>query len=320
MSDTASVTAIYQGDNELREVVRSTMTADKRLSQASLAKEAGFSAATLNQWINGKYQGDNDGIEQKLRLWLEAYTNRRAAGGQMPEAPGYVDTPTGGRVLGALGYAQMAGDIAVIHGSAGVGKSEACKHYQKSSPNVWIATMAPSTSGVVTALEEICDALGLAPGGGARRMSRAIAKRVKDTNGLIVVDESQHLSTQALDEIRSIHDATGVAIAFVGNDGVFARMVGGRNAQQLDRLASRVGKRLSLKKPTETDVVALLKAWGIDDAKCRDALFSIASEGGALRSLTKVLRLASMHAAAEARQVCCEDVRAAAQELTGSVK
>jgi DNA transposition AAA+ family ATPase len=315
MSDTATVRSIYQGDTELREQVQAVMQRDKRFSQSIVAKEAGISATTLNQWLNGKYLGDNEGIDAKLRIWLDAEQARRAAGGAMPEEPSFVVTPTGSRILGALAYAQMAGDIAVVHGNAGVSKTSTSKHYRDSSPNVWIVTMSPSTAGVVTALEEICDALGLSPGGGARKMAKAICRRVRDTHGLLIIDEAQHLSVAALDEIRSIHDATSIGVALVGNDGVFARMAGGRNAQQLDRLHSRVGKRLRLQQSTEADIVALIKAWGITDSKCHPTLISIARSAGALRTLTKCLRLASMYAAAEARTVCCEDVRAAASEL-----
>jgi DNA transposition AAA+ family ATPase len=146
-------------------------------------------------------------------------------------------------------------------------------------------------------------------------MARAIAKRVRDTHGLLVIDEAQHLSVLALDQVRSIHDATGIGIALVGNEGVYARMAGGRNAAALDRLFSRIGKRLALRKSTDSDIKALVKAWGISDAKCLPALMEIAKRPGALRTLTKTLRLASMQAAAEKREVCCEDVRAAAREL-----
>ncbi|MHB1273651.1 MAG: AAA family ATPase [Rhodanobacter sp.] len=315
MSNTATVTTIYQGDAELREQIRAIMQRDKRLSQALLAKEAGISAATLNQWLAGKYAGDNEGMDAKLRLWMDADMARRAAGSAMPVAPSFVTTPTAARVLGALAYAQMAGDIAVTYGGAGLGKTTACEHYRDSSPNVWIVTMEPSTSGVVTCLQEIAEALNLDTGGGARAIAKRVCKRVKDTHGLLIIDEAQHLSVQALDQIRAIHDATGIAIAFVGNDGVFARMAGGRNAQQLDRLYSRVGKRLSLRQSSEADITALIAAWGIDDSKCRNTLIEIARRPGALRTLTKTLRLASMHAAAENRGVCCEDVRAAATEL-----
>lgn len=315
MSDAATVTTIYQGDDSLRDQIRALMSWEKRLSQAIVSKEAGISAATFNQWLSGKYNGDNEGIDAKLQIWLTADMNRRAQGGIMPTAPGFVSTPTAARVLGALSYAQMAGDITVTFGGAGVGKSSACLHYRESSPNVWIVTMTPSTAGVVTCLQEIAEAMGLDTGGGARAIAKRVCKRVRDTHGLLVLDEAQHLSVLALDEVRGIHDATGLGIALVGNEGVFARMSGGRNAAQLDRLYSRVGKRLHVKSSTQADIDAVIRAWGIEDMECRSVLVDIAKRPGALRTLTKTLRLASMHAAAENRPVCCKDVRAAATEL-----
>lgn len=320
MNDTATVTSIYQGDAELREKVRSLLDTDKRLSQVLLSKEAGISAATLNQWLGAKYNGDNENIDTKIRIWLDAYQARRAGGNAMPEAPAFVPTPTATRVLATLAYAQMASDIAVCYGGAGLGKTTACVQFQVSSPNVWIATLDPSTAGVVTGLQEISEAMGLDTSGGARAMMKRICKRVRDTHGVLIIDEAQHASIQLLDQIRAIHDETGIGIGLVGNEGVFTRMAGGRNAQQLDRLYSRVGKRLALKQSTEADIVAVIKAWGIDDAKCRATLIEIGRGQGALRTLTKTLRLASMNALADGRQVCCEDVRAASAELMGRDK
>lgn len=316
--DAAKVTSIYRGDDALRAEVRAMMDADKRLSQVAVSKEAGLSSSAINQWLSATYKGDNEAVDAKLRLWLEAYRARTAAGDQLPEAPDYVDTPTASRVMAALGYAQVAGDIAVAYGAAGLGKSTACRRYQSSHPNVWVATMDPACAGVVTSLQEICAALDLAELGGARAMSRAITKRVRDTHGLLVIDEAQHLSVAALDQIRSIHDATGIGIALVGNEGVYARMAGGRNAAQLDRLYSRIGKRLSLRRSSDADIKAIVQAWGIDDSKCLPTMLAIARGPGALRTLTKVLRLASMQAIANSRSVCCQDVRAAARELGGA--
>lgn len=316
-SEAATMTTIYQGDTGLRDQVGSLIATDRRLSQTLVAKEAGISAATLNQWLAGKYTGNNETVDTKMRLWMEADAARRAAGDRMPSAPTFVATPTAARVLGTLAYAQMGGDIVTVYGGAGLGKTSAIGQYRDTNPNVWVATMTPSTAGVVTALEEICEAMGLSPGGGARKMAKAINRRVRDTHGLLAIDEAQHLSVQALDEIRAIHDATGIGIALVGNEGVFSRMAGGRNAQQLDRLFSRVGKKLPLRTSTEADVLTLVKAWGIADEKCHKTLIEIARGPGALRTLTKTLRLASMNAAAEGRGVCCQDVRAAAQDLMG---
>lgn len=321
MSQTATdtnVSTIYRGDDTLRGHISDAMRADSTLTQSRVSKEAGVSSATLSQWLGGTYKGNNESIDTKMRMWLESHQARVAAGEQLPTAPSFVHTPTAKRIVAALNYAQVAEDIAVIYGAAGVSKSSTLRHYRDNWPNVWLVTMKPATSGVVPALEEICEAMNLSASGGARRMSREITKRVAGTHGLLLIDEAQHLSVAALDQIRSIHDDTSIGIALVGNTGVFSRMAGGRNADQLDRLYSRIGKRLKLDRATDGDINALIDAWGVTDAKCKPTLMEIARRPGALRTFTKVLRLASMSAAAEGRPVCCEDVKAASRELGGA--
>lgn len=320
MNEAASnnVTPLRPDAPDLRDQLAAVMSTDKRITQALIARETGISTSAVNQWIKGSYGGDNQTIEAKLLLWLEALQARRAAGDQMPAAPSYVPTGTAQRVVGALAYAHVAGDITVVYGGAGLGKTSAITYYTGTALNVWHVTMRPSTASVVTALEEICGQLGLNEQGGAAKLCRAILRKVRGTGGLLVIDEAQHLSTAALDEIRSIHDDAGIGIAFVGNEKLYASMKGGNRAADLSRLYSRVGKKLSLRQSTNDDITTLIRAWGIDDAKCRATLIEIGRKPGALRTLTKVLRLASMHAVAEGKTVCCEHVGKAWRELGGA--
>lgn len=304
---------------DLRLELRELLTRDRNYSQARIAREVGISATTLSQWMSGTYAGDNEGVEAKIGRWYDKLQTSRATASAMPTAPEFVETPSAARVLAALRYAQVAGDIAVIYGGAGMSKTTSIREYARRAPNVWHATMTPASAGVVTCLEEIAEAVSAAgAAGGAARLHRAICRRVADTGGLLVIDEAQHLSVAALDQIRSIHDATGVGIALVGNEAVYARMTGGNRAAYLDRLFSRIGKKVRLIRPTAEDVRALIACWGIDDAKCMATLQDIASKPGALRGLTKTLRLASMHAAAEGRAICCTDVKTAWRELGGA--
>ena len=313
----ATVTQLHPGDADLRDALRALMQTDRRLTQAQIAKEIGFSPSAYNQWLKGVYAGDNDGVETKLRRWLDAYQSRKAHHEQMPTAPDWVPTATGQRIIGALGYAQVAGDIAVIYGGAGLGKTSAIQQYASTALNVWHVTMTPASASVVTALEEICAVLGLVEQGGAAKLFRAIVRKVRGTGGLLAIDEAQHLSIAAMEQIRSIHDATGIGVTLVGNEELYARMTGGNRAASLSRLYSRIGKRLSLTRSTDADVRTLIDAWGIDDSKCRSTLADIARKPGALRTVTKVLRLASMHALAEKRGVCCEHIGRAWRELGG---
>lgn len=318
MNAAPNVTPLHAGDPELRERLRMAMASDRRLSQATVAREIGISPSAINQWLKGIYAGDNDAIEAKLLIWMVVYDERRQSGAMMPTAPEWVETPTGARIVGALSYAQAAGDIAIIYGGAGLGKSTAIRHYQGISLNVWHVTMTPASAGVVTALEEICGALGITETGGAAKLYRAIVRRVRGSRGLLAIDEAQHLSTAALDQIRAIHDATDMGVALVGNQEIYARMTGGNRAAYLDRLYSRVGKRLALRASVAEDIQALIAAWDIDDASCRKTLIDIARRPGALRTLTKVLRLAGMYALADGKRVSSEFIGRAWRELGGA--
>lgn len=302
----------------LRTQVRAVLDSDAHVTQTRIAKEIGVSGTVISQWLSGGYPGDNSAVEAKVQRWLAKY-QERASSGTMPATPTFAPTPTALRVQQALHYAQMAGDVTAIYGASGIGKTAAIRAYVQMSLNCWVATMSPATSGVVTALEEICAALGIQAAGGAARTHRDIVRRVTDTGGLLIIDEAQHLSPSALDQIRAIHDHAHIGLALVGNDYVYSRMDGaGKRADHLDRLRSRVGKRVKLNLSSAADIDVLLRAWGIpEDATWRPALVAFGRRPGALRGLTKVLRLASSYAALAGRPLDQADVDQARAELGG---
>lgn len=300
------------------EAVRQEM-ARTGMTQNAVAREAGLSSASIAQVLGGSYSADPRRIVAKLSQWLELRRSQ-AAQPQLPAAPGYVATPTAEKIVAALAYAQMAGDqITVIYGGAGVGKSRAAAEYRARMPNVWIATMTSSTPGVSTALEEVCLAMGFRelPTGGAR-MQREIVSKMRGTGGLLVIDEAQHLSVAALDAIRALNDATGVGIALVGNEQVYARMTGGSRAAWLDRLFSRIGKRLRVAKATRDDVAALAAAHGVANQEALKPLFSIGAQAGALRGVTHCLRLARLMAQGTGEALAATHITSAWKDLTGS--
>lgn len=228
---------------------------------------------------------------------------------------GWIETPTAARIVATLAFAQATADVAVIYGAGGVGKTFTARHYTADMSNAWHVIMTPATAGVVPALEEVCAALGIPPSNGAAPLYRSIVKRVASTGGLLIVDEAQHLLPAALDQLRSIHDAAGIGLALLGSRDVFARMVGGDTAATLDRLRSRVGRRLHLAATTADDTAAVADAWGIGGADARKTLAEIGAKAGGLRAVAKALRLAALHAGA--RVLTDADLRAAWRELGG---
>lgn len=302
---------------KLREKLRVVMEND-RLSQAKVAREVtGVAPGTLSQFLADTYPGDNYAVARKLQSWLTAYEDRTSSGG-LPDGPEWVETPSSVRVIDCLRYAQIAQDMVLIYGGAGTGKTKGIERYVITAPSVFHVTMTPANSSVIACLDVIAQAVGLREyvrtGSG---MYRAICARLRNTNGLLVIDEAQHLGVQALDQIRSIHDAERIGIALVGNEHVYTRMTGGVRAPYLDRLFSRIGKRILLRSSSAADVDAIIKAWGIEDPGCRSQVREIASKPGGLRVLDKTLRLAAAYAKAARRDICCDDVRASWRELGG---
>jgi hypothetical protein len=299
---------------DTRERIRALLDA-KEASQAEVARQAGLSPTALNRWVNGKYEGDNAGVEAKLARWLAE--RDRQTGFLLPDPPGWIATPTGERVLSALAYGQMAADLVVIYGGAGLGKTRAVSQYAATRPNVWIATMSPATSTPSACLEEICEALGMreGPGGSAARMQRALIRRLRDTKGLLVLDESQHLAVAALETVRAVHDAAEVGLALVGNERVYSRLSSSGQAALFAQLYSRVGKRMHLTLPRREDVEAVLAGWGITDRDALSYLWAVARTPGALRGVVKSLRLGTMIARGAGEPLELRHIKRAWREL-----
>lgn len=301
--------------SDLRERVRAIAEDTAGYSQARISKEVGISSATLSQFLGGTYQGNMQKVAGQVNSWLETYDARQAQGG-LPQPPEWVDTPTSQRITAGLRYAQLAGGVVVIYGGAGLGKTKSIQRYRQQAPNVWHVELSPATGSVLSCLEEIAIAVGCADYvRTAGHLQRAILKRIRGTNGLLVIDEAQHLNVQALDQVRSLNDQSGVGLVLTGNDRVYTQMTGGNRAAYLDRLYSRIDQKIHLRRSTQGDADAIIKAWGIDDSPCRDRIREIAAKPGALRVLSKVLRMAAAYAMAQNHRIGCEDIKQAAREL-----
>ena len=287
------------------------------LSQALAADQIGVSGGALSQWLRGRYKGDAEAVADKARGWLAVQAGRRALRANVPEAPPWAETPLARRALAALAHAHLAGDLAVVYGAAGLGKSVAVKRYAGLSPNVWLMTATEASSTVAACLERVAAAMGLRLDHRQRRASAveaAIVERLSGSGGLLAVDEAQHLPTRSLEELRALHDASGCGVVLVGSDPFWLQLSGGRRPE-FAQLFSRVGMRVRLGRPGAADVAALLQAWGLEGRGLDAPAAAIAGRHGALRGLTKAIVRA--HAIAAGKPLAEAHLRAAWRALAG---
>lgn len=301
----------------LQDRARSVMDAEG-LSLTGLSQLTGVGKTRLSQWLKGKYPGDNAAIDADVGRWLESREAAAEMEGQLPAAPEWVETTSARSVLGALRFAQMAEAVCVVYGGAGVGKTTTIRRYRSQSPNVWVVTATPACASTGALLKRIAQALGMRTTGTVDALESAIIERVRETRGLLVIDEAQHLTHRALDGVRSIHDAAGVGLALVGNEVVYAQLTGGSRAIGFAQLFSRVAKRVRLAKAKDADVLAILDAWGIGGKEARQFCLGIGRRPGALRGLSQTLRLSTMFAFSQGKQLPeLEHIRDAWADLGG---
>ena len=283
-----------------------------------ISQEIGLAYGTFSVWMGGKDAGDNERIAQAVAKWLATRGARAAAREVLPRAPSYIATPSAKAFTTTLEYAQYAPDLVIISGGAGVGKTTAADEYRRGHPNVWLFTARPSFSTMQPMLEQLLVTLDTTERAASRR-SGAIIRRMIGSQGLLIVDEAQHLQVGALDELRSIQDASGVGLALVGNETVYSRLEGQGRTPQYAQLFSRIGMRTQRATPLVADVDALIDAWGITNPGQRRTLRAIGRKPGALRGMTKVLRVAHMLSAGDAAEpgVLTEDhIKAAWSRLS----
>lgn len=300
---------------EMRRAVEAALS--DGLTQTALAKQAGLSAPVLSQWLKDAYRGDNASVQAKLCAWL---ASRRADAAVVQDSgPRWVDTPTSQAIGRALTFARAKPAIAAVYGGAGVGKTTAMRRYAQTFPNVWIVTASPAVSSMASMLREIGAALELHGSGWQNRaLSRDLKRRLTGTQGLLVIDEAQHLSVQALEEIRAIHDAAQIGLVLSGNESVYSRLSGGSRRADFAQLFSRVGRKLKIGMPSTDDVNAILSAWGVSGAKEREYAHQIASMPGGLRGLVNTLDEAALAAQGMGQALDVRMLRMAWSELGGA--
>lgn len=289
-----------------------------QLSWSELAKRIDIPQGTLSQFGSPKgYAGDERRLAEKVYRYRQLLDEQARIEVEAPELPDYFQTPTSDQMTSLLTWAQR-GRIVVIATGAGLGKTKTAQQYGACFPNVFISTMSPSTAGVNNMQIEVLEALGERDAVGTpQKLSRRIRDRVKNmSKPLIVIDEAQHLSEKAIEEIRSWHDATGVGIALLGNIKVMQQLEGGTRSAAFAQLYSRVSMRMIRPLPLQADADALAKAWKVDDDSTLGLVRKIVGMPGGLRGGTMALELAWMIAAADQRPLAKEHLQDAWSQLS----
>jgi len=286
------------------------------LSRARAAAEIGegVSSGTLSLWLSGSYTGDVVAVEARIARWLETRAERaaHAFGGARLDA--HAETAASRQVATAAAYAQAAGDIALVHGPSGRGKTWAAQRHVEARASAYWLRASPT----MTTMHRLLTRLGAAVAGGARHVSAmdaeaSIIAALEGRGALIVVDEAHHLRAVLLDELRCIRDMARCGLVLIGDDTI--RMTLARCPQ----VEGRIGMTVGLKTIAREDVRAIAAGALAREPVARELkhLVAAAAGPGGLHNLRRLLARAWMMARGAGRETIADlDIEAAAGETS----
>lgn len=302
----------------LRQAVRDAIE-DRGLTQDSVGREIGRSGSAVNQWLHGKYKGDVAAIDADMQKWLARNADADALGAHAGGPAQFVETNSAKAYIATFRYAQSMGTFGVLYGTSGTGKSEAAKHYAAIRTGVRIMTASPAERTLVPFLKRLARYCGIArPVSAASDLTDAIIDKVKGSRGLIIIDEADHVDVTPVEQLRYIHDQTGIGAVLIGNDTVYSQLTGGARVTELARIYSRIGKR---QRATclPADIDAIAKSCGITGRAEINFLRQIGSKPGHLRNVVQVIRQAGIRAAGKDAALSLDDLGTAWTNLGAEV-
>lgn len=221
------------------------------LSQASLARALGISSASISTFRKGEYKGNNKELARKIKLYLDDYTKKSS---KVIKEVAIFESKDKQMAEFVMNEAVRDKEIAIITGVAGSGKSTIAKDYARLHPNVILIEATLHTTPRVL-LDELCERLHISGGRNLHEKVILIAKELKRRDVVILIDEAEHLSVRALEDLRRIWDFSSCPLILFGTEILLKNLIG-KNGE-LRQLYSRIGGKWNMKGLSQEECGAL---------------------------------------------------------------
>lgn len=282
-------------------------------SQRQISRETGLSTSVISQFLNSSYAGDNEEVARTISQYLTISKKRLNAVSTTQFYPELRNTED---VLFTCFYAHQHNEIALVTGDAGAGKTTALHHYTDTSTGVIFVTANACTTSATAVLSLICKELGQQVPGRKAMLMNILVEQLKGSNRLIIIDEADHLSFDALQAVRNINDLAGVGIVLSGNDKIYRQMLAGRRSYEFDQLRTRIVVRKKVVNDyTIEEMTAIFP--GLKQ-ECIGYLLKLANSES-LRTAKKLYEVAMDFAAAQRTTLTVKHLRNTQRQLLGEV-
>lgn len=282
-------------------------------SQRQISRETGLSTSVISQFLNGSYTGDNEEIAKTIGQYLTISKGRLNAVSTTQFYPELYNTK---EVLFTCFYAHRHNEIALVTGDTGAGKTAALRYYVDTSTGVIFVTANACTTSATAILGLICKELGMQIPGRKAALMNVLVDKLTGSNRLIIIDEADHLSLDALQAVRNLNDLAGVGIVLSGNDKIYRQMKAGRRSYEFDQLRTRIVVRKKVVNDYTIDELTAIFP-GLNQ-ECIGYLLKLAN-AESLRTAKKLYEVAMDFAAAQRTSLTVKHLRSTQKQLLGEV-
>lgn len=186
--------------------------ADYRQSRAWLARKCRVSNALVSNVLNGRYAASPASYLQTMLEVIRVESERLGDG-----TPGYIKGSVHKLATLVCDRTRKSAGFGVLCGAVGTGKTRALKEYRRERPQTLLIEANPSMTSA-SLLNELLGALSIALAPGNDRKFDHVTKALMGTSYLIIVDEAELLSANALHYLRRVRDKAGVGVVLAGTE------------------------------------------------------------------------------------------------------
>jgi DNA transposition AAA+ family ATPase len=276
----------YTCDQELRERVNALRAAHPELTLEELSKKVGLDASRVSHWLRGHPDQDCQRLERRMRDVLRQFARREIV------ASSRCSTNVVSGVAATIEQIRKTGDVGLISGPAGIGKTLAIEAYRTSEDgqtalSIMVMSWRATRDGVVAALIEALENSGR-QWPGTVSYAAWIADALRGSDRPVLVDNAHLLRASGREYLFNLHDETGIPICLIGNPEILVAI------KKNDQHHSRIGihRRMALADVRAVAAHVTRAVFPDADETLIDLAAAVAAREGHLRALSKQLLLA----------------------------